>query len=173
MTEDGLQPLTETQVALLKKTFRSVDTDRLAMRFYTSLFVKYPNLKSLFPSDLTELSTKIVSVFELIVFSFQKKEDGRYFLQHDVLLPLKSLGQLHAKKGVESKHYPLVNEMLLQSLRYESPEFTIETELAWKLALNHLTVAMLNDSVMKPDEEYSSMRESYQHIKSLLFKVSE
>jgi hemoglobin-like flavoprotein len=172
MTDAGLPPLTAEQVGKLKKTFRSIDTDRLAMRFYTSLFVKYPQLKSLFPSDLTELSTKIVSVFELIVFSFQPKDDGLYYLQHDVLLPLKSLGQLHAKKGVESKHYPLVNEMLLQSIREESANFDDQTELAWKLALNHLTVAMLNDSNENPDGEYLSMRQSYEHIKSLLFKTN-
>jgi hemoglobin-like flavoprotein len=172
MTDAGLPPLTAEQVGQLKKTFRSIDTDRLAMRFYTSLFVRYPQLKSLFPSDLTELSTKIVSVFELIVFSFHPKEAGLYYLQHDVLLPLKSLGQLHAKKGVENKHYPLVNEMLLQSIREESANFDDQTELAWKLALNHLTVAMLNDSDEKPDAEYLSMRQSYEHIKSLLFKTN-
>jgi hemoglobin-like flavoprotein len=171
MSEQELPPLTAEQADRLRKTFRSIDTDRLAMRFYTSLFVRYPQLKSLFPSDLTELSTKIVSVFELIVFSFQPKENGQYYLQHDVLLPLRSLGQLHAKKGVENKHYPLVNEMLLQSIRDESVNFDDETELAWKLALNHLTVAMLDHSNENPDEEYVSMRQSFQHIKSLLFKI--
>ncbi len=170
MNQDVIRPLTEAEVAMLKKTFRLMDRNRLAMRFYTSLFARYPNLRSLFPTDLTELSTKIVSVFELVVFSFQQQPDGNYHLQTEVLQPLKSLGALHAKKGVEETHYPLVNGILLESIRLELPEFSADAERAWKLALNHLTLAMIGGGTnVAPDHE--TMADSYQHIRSLLFRV--
>ena len=168
---EALQPLTGSQVASLKKTFRVMDRDRLAMRFYSSLFARHPELKSLFPSDLTELSTKIVSVFELVVFSFQETAPDVFVLRQDVLAPLKGLGQLHANKGVENNFYPIVNDVLLDAIRDESPEFGNEIAMAWKMALNHLTVAMLS-SPKTAAMSHETMRESFQHIKSLLFKTS-
>src|SRR5690348_17027746 len=106
MQEPFLQPLTADQVALLKKTFRMMDVDRLAMRFYSGLFVKHPEVKPLFPDDLTVLSTKIVSVFELVIFSFRESSPGEFTLQQELLRPLRTLGELHSKKGVIDKYYP-------------------------------------------------------------------
>lgn len=167
MTDEHLKPLTSDQVSRLRKTFRSMNTDRLAMRFYSSLFARYPHLKDLFPHDLTELATKIVSVFELVVFSFKEETPGAYHLQQEVLVPLKKLGQLHTQKGVENKFYPLVNEVLLDSIKTESPEFSYETEVAWRSALGHLTASMIGGS-SEHAALPSTMRESYQEIKSIL-----
>jgi hemoglobin-like flavoprotein len=172
MRQEDILPLTEAEVALLKQTFRSMDRSRLAMRFYTSLFTKYPNLRSLFPSDLTELSNKIVSVFELVVFSFQLQSDGTYRLQQEVMQPLRSLGALHSEKGVEDAHYPIVNQILMESIRMESSSFPVAAERAWKLALNHLTLAMLGSGGGNHTPDHATMAESYAHIRSLLFKVS-
>lgn len=167
-----LQALTGEQVGLLKKTFRLIDTDRLAMRFYSSLFAKHPEVKSLFPSDLSVLSTKIVSVFELVVHSFKENEKGEYHLQQEVLNPLRALGDLHRQKGVIDDYYPWVNELLLNSISIEAPTlFTSEMERAWKLALNNLTIAMLSNAKNADPEEHATMKDSYSHIRSLLFKV--
>lgn len=148
-----------------------MDGNRLAMRFYTSLFTRYPHLRSLFPTDLTELANKIVSVFELVVFSFQQHPDGTYHLQKEVLLPLRSLGSLHEERGVSDAHYPLVNEILLESIRLESPGFSLAAERAWKLALNHLTFAMIDKRAGDTRPDHMTIAESYQHIRSLLFRV--
>jgi hemoglobin-like flavoprotein len=172
MLEQVLQPLTAQQVALLKETFRLVDTDRLAMRFYTSLFAKYPEVKALFPSDLSVLSTKIVSVFELVVHSFKENSKGEFHLQQEVLRPLRALGELHSQKGVINDYYPWVNALLLESIRIEaSTNFTNEMEVAWKLALNNLTIAMLSNIQISADEQHVTMKDSFAHIKSLLFQV--
>lgn len=172
MQEPFLQPLTADQVALLKKTFRLMDVDRLAMRFYSGLFVKHPEVKSLFPDDLTVLSTKIVSVFELVVFSFRESSPNQFTLQEELLRPLRTLGELHSKKGVIDKYYPWVNELLLKSMHEECPgDFTPAAELAWKLALNHLTFAMLTNTHSGGDSSHATMRESFAHLRSLLFKT--
>jgi len=171
MDNASLQPLSDNQVTLLKQTFRIVDTDRLAMRFYSSLFAQHPEVKSLFPDDLTILSTKIVSVFELVAYSFVETKAGEYNLQAEVLQPLQHLGELHTKKGVVHDYYPWANALLLRSIQEESgPNFTSEMETAWKLALNHLTVAMLSKH-SPSDSPFETMRDSFQHIRSLLFKT--
>jgi hemoglobin-like flavoprotein len=167
---DSLRPLTKDQIALLKESFRMMDSDKLAMRFYTSLFAKYPEVKPLFPGDLTELSTKIVSVFELVVHSFEATSENEFVLQRAVIRPLRALGELHSQKGVEDKYYPWVNEMLIQSISKElANRFSHEAEVAWKLALNHLTFAMLSDVKIEPGDQHETMRDSFNHIRSLLF----
>lgn len=172
MEGSTLRPLTEEQVAILRQSLGAMDTDRLAMRFYTSLFVKHPEVKPLFPNDLGELSTKIVSVFQLIVHSFERHPDGSYYLQKEVLRPLRALGELHERKGVENRYYALVNELLIESMRAELPrDFSVASELAWKLALNHLTFAMLSEIQISATELPSSMRESFKQIQALLFRL--
>lgn len=168
----ALQPLTEGQIKLLRQSLSAMDTDRLAMRFYTSLFVKHPEVKPLFPEDLTELSTKIVSVFQLIVHSFERNANGHYYLQKEVLRPLRALGELHEKKGVDNRYYAWVNELLLESMRAElRGDFPIASEFAWKLALNHLTFAMLSELEIPAGELPSTMRESFNQIQALLFRL--
>jgi hemoglobin-like flavoprotein len=171
MAEELLQPLTVEQVALLKHTFRVIDTDRLAMRFYTSLFVRHPEVRHLFPDDLTVLSTKIVSVFELVVHSFKERSNGEFLLQPEVIRPLRALGELHSQKGVINEYYGFVNDLLLKCIHEELPhDFSAETEIAWKLALNHLTVAMLSDVPLDTSLNHDTMRDSFNHLRSLLFK---
>lgn len=171
MNREILQPLTREQVDLLKQSFGIIDTDRLAMRFYTALFVKHPEVKKLFPDDLTVLSTKIISVFELVIYSFREAEKNQFMLEAELLTPLRTLGELHSRKGVMNMHYPWVNELLLQSIAEEAQSsFTPAVEVAWKLALNHLTVAML-DNQRAPREDHETMQDSYRHIRSLLFKT--
>jgi hypothetical protein len=66
----------------------------------------------------------------------------------------------------------MVNETFLESVREETPGFNDEIERAWKLALAHLSVAMTNEdhtSVSPP----SSMKQSYEELKSILYKSGE
>jgi hemoglobin-like flavoprotein len=168
MAGEKLRPLTKDQVAILKKTFRLLDTDRLARRFYSSLFEKHPEVQSLFPTDISELATKLISVFELVVFSFEERRPNEFYLQHALLAPLRGLGKKHSDKGVLSMHYPIANGLLLESIRkeagYELPE---EADEAWKLALRHLTSAMLNEQVHDELPRQASLRETFNYIKGL------
>lgn len=167
MEVEKLKPLTGSQIQLLKKTFRILDTDNLTRRFYTTLFIRHPEVKALFPANLTDLATKLVSVFELVIFSFEERSPDQYLLHKDVLVPLRNLGKKHLDTGVEDKYYPLANDILVQSMKDEVGYlFSDEAEEAWRLAFKHLTAAMHNKELDNAAVESGSMRETFRYIKS-------
>jgi hemoglobin-like flavoprotein len=172
MESEPIKPLSSIQIELLKKTFRALDTDSLSKRFYTKLFIKHPEVRPLFPTDLTELSTKLISVFELVIFSFHEQSPNKFLLQKDVLIPLRTLGKKHMDKGVDNFYYPIANEILINSIKEEAGHlFSPEAEAAWKLAFHHITTAMLSrDTPDEPSVNIGSLRETFTYIKSLLFK---
>lgn len=171
MSRGKSKALTNQQVAILKKTFRLLNTDSLANRFYATLFERHPEVRLLFPTDITSLSTKLISVLELVVFSFKETNTNEFYLQQEVLSPLRTLGRLHTEKGVANAHYPIANEILLESIKAEAGyTFPPEAEEAWKLALNQLTSAMLNPDVTASSTSQMTFKESFNYIKSRLFK---
>lgn len=175
MKGEDLKPLTKDQVEILKKTFRLMDTDRLANRFYDRLFETHPEVKPMFPTDLSELTTKLMSVFELVIFSFRDNGKGAFYLQEDILIPLRTLGKKHTDKGVHRDHYPIANRLLLESIQIEAGYvFPGEATDAWALALQHLSDAMLNTSVNIPEGKqflFPTIRDSFHYIKERLLKM--
>jgi hemoglobin-like flavoprotein len=170
---DEMQPraLTKNQVGLLKITFRSLNTQRLGQRFYEKLFNRHPQLKPMFTTNLDEQIAKIISVLELVVFSFEERKADEYTLQESVVLPLRDLGKKHEQKGVENMHYPIANQILLEAIKDEARDvLTSEGLEAWKLALDHLTFAMLNPSVVTSSGT-RTLKESFGFIKRMLKRV--
>ncbi len=126
----------------------------------------------MFPEDMTEQRTKLISVFELVVFSFAEREPGRFFIQEEIIAPLRMLGKKHTEKGVQKVHYPIANELLLRSIEEEAGYvFPVEAQEAWELALRHITTAMLTDRKKISEENFQSLRETFNYIKGLLFKA--
>lgn len=170
MNTAPLKPLTKDQVAILKKTFRLMNAEGMTIRFYNHLFARHPEVRSMFPDDMTEQRTKLISVFELVVFSFVEREPNCFYIHEDILAPLRTLGKKHTEKGVQKMHYPIANELLLRSIKEEvGYVFPAEAEEAWALALGHLTTAMLAE-VKNPQANLSSLRETFNYIKGILFK---
>jgi hemoglobin-like flavoprotein len=137
--------LTTHQVVLLKNSLRLTNTEKLATEFYGALFSKYPQVKHLFPTDMKELGIKLMSVFELVIYSFEEKKTNRFSLQEELIKPMQELGKQHEAKGVMPDHYLIANDLLLEILAKENETlFTDEVKMSWKLALEHLTIAMLS-----------------------------
>lgn len=170
MASEKIQSLTGEQVSLLKKTFRLLDTDHLANSFYRRLFERYPEVQHMFSVDMSEQATKLMSVFELVIYSFHEHAPGEFVLHPDVIVPLSSLGKKHTEKGVQPYHYPIANELLLECLKDEAGYvFPKEAELAWKLALLHLTQAMLSEQ-KATHAVGGTIRDSFRYIRGLIFK---
>jgi hemoglobin-like flavoprotein len=166
--------LTAEHIALLKRTFRQLDTVRVASQFYRKLFALYPEVKSMFPSDTSDLGIKLMSVFELAVFSFEEKTQNQFGLQDAVIAPLRELGRKHESKGVLREHYKIANRLLLETMKNESPDvFSSKVEQSWALALQHLTFAMLDSNVNPKnisDESGISLRETFSYLRQKIKK---
>ncbi len=172
MEENTPKPLTKDQVGMLKMTFKSIDAFELGKRFYAKLFERHPQLRQLFTSDMNEQITKIMSVLQLVVFSFEEKQDGNFYLQDEVVKPLRDLGSKHTQRGVQQFHYPIANQILLEAVKDEARDLlTSEGLEAWKLALDHLSFAMNNTAVKTPAQSQHTLRDSFTYIKNLL-KIS-
>jgi hemoglobin-like flavoprotein len=166
----SLASLTSHQVGLLKKSFRQLNTEQVANDFYSRLFTQYPAVKHFFPTDMSDLSTKLMSVFELVVFSFEEKKHDQFLLQDALIVPLRELGRKHDAKGIEPKHYTIANDLLLETMRDAGKDFfTSEVADAWKLALDQLTAAMLDRSVKTPPQfdlqSGKSLRDAFMYIR--------
>jgi len=149
----NMENLTSNQVAALKQSLRQLDTEKLAGEFYATLFKRYPQVKHMFPTDMKELGIKLMSVFELVIYSFEEKKHNEFNLQDALIKPMQELGKQHEAKGVVPEHYTIANDLLLEILvKQNKTIFNSEVETSWRLALEHLTVAMLSRTNAKVSE---------------------
>src|SRR6202007_1567299 len=98
--------------------------DAVADLFYDRLFVIAPELRALFPEDLTKQKRKLMTMIGMAVGGL-----------HDVakLVPtVRALGARHAGYGVTMGHYAIVGEALLWALQKGLGEkFTTDVRSAW------------------------------------------
>lgn len=163
--------LTASQAQLLKKSFRQLNTQAYSDYFYSQLFERHPEVRLMFPSDMEELKLKLMSVFELVMFSFEEKQNGQFALQEPLIVPLRHLGKMHEEKGVFPAHYQIANSLMLESLEHTLGEaHTTEIRRAWQLALAQLTSAMLNKSVKLPSQTNSDSSANLREMFGQVFK---
>jgi hemoglobin-like flavoprotein len=166
------KPLTRDQIKILKRTFRKLDTEWVAAEFYRKLFTRHPEVKPLFPTDMIDLGKKLMSVFELIVFSFEEKQHNQFELQDPLIVPLRDLGRKHEEKGVKPEHYAIANGLLLETLcDAGKDDFTSEVKESWRLALAHLTHAMNDKSIQLPASRKSSGKTLGETFSKLIQKL--
>ncbi len=168
-----MENLTTSQVAALKKSLRLLDTENLAAEFYETLFKRYPQVKHMFPTDMKELGIKLMSVFELVIYSFDEKNHNAFSLQDALIKPMQELGKQHEAKGVAPEHYTIANNLLLEIIvKQNKTVFNQEVESSWRLALEHLTVAMLSRTSSKGLEPYvdSTLRDTFHSIMKKVLK---
>jgi hemoglobin-like flavoprotein len=164
--------LSASQVQLLKKTFRQINTDQFSDYFYSRLFELHPEVRHLFPKEMEELKTKLVSVFELMVFSFVEETNGKFTLQPELITPLSNLGKLHEDKGVLTAHYKIANALMLESLAHcLGKSLTEEIKQIWTQALAFLTAAMLNPGKDKGNLKIQSGKTLREVFNDMIKKV--
>ncbi len=98
--------------------------DELADRFYDRLFRENPQLRAMFPEDMSGQKKKLISALALVVANLRKG---------DVLNEaVGALGVRHIDYGVKREHYPIVGRTLLASLGELAGDlWTPELEAAW------------------------------------------
>ncbi len=124
--------LLETSFALL-----SPCGGELVSRFYDTLFVRHPELISLFSeTDRDAQRSKLLAALQLVVNS----------LRHPATLDkaLRALGVRHFRYGARPEHYSMVIEVLMEVMaEMAGRQWTPEVQQAWQGALDYVTQSML------------------------------
>jgi hemoglobin-like flavoprotein len=118
--------MTPEQVKLVQQTFGQVApiADKAADLFYDRLFAIAPEVRSLFPSDLTEQKKKLMQMIAVAVTNLHQVEK--------IVSAVEDLGRRHAGYGVAAKHYEPVGAALLWTLEPGlAPSFTPPVTAAW------------------------------------------
>src|SRR5262245_54941968 len=118
--------MTKEQIEIVQSTFGRVrnDADGVAALFYGRLFEIAPDVRPMFRGDMTAQGRKLMSALALAVDSLTRLES---------LIPaLESLGRKHVHYGVLDRHYDVVGEALLWTLKQGlGLAWTPEAKDAW------------------------------------------
>ena len=129
--------MTPEQVTLVQISFKSVApiAAKAADLFYDRLFEIAPEVRRLFPADLTGQKVKLIGMLATVVNNLH---------QLDIILPTaQELGVRHRGYGVKPDHYKPVGASLLWALEQGlGVAFTPEVKTAWTDAYATLAGAM-------------------------------
>jgi hemoglobin-like flavoprotein len=118
--------MTPTQVQLVQQSFMKVMpiSDQAADLFYDRLFTIAPELRTLFPQDLSQQKKKLMQMLATAVTNLHQLQK--------ILPAVQALGLRHAGYGVTDKHYDVVGSALLWTLEQGlGSDFTPAVKEAW------------------------------------------
>lgn len=104
--------------------------------FYTKLFTDYPELKRMFPKDMTEQYIKLMDMLSSMVIKLNNPE-GFY-------TEVVAMGMRHAGYGVQPHHYDVVGAALLWTLEKGlGADWNIEIREAWSRLYGKVSAIMI------------------------------
>lgn len=116
--------------------------DRVPLRFYTKLFLAHPDLRDLFPIDMSEQRDKLWDMVNTLVDHLDNLDR--------VVPAIAALGDRHKGYGVQPSHFPLVGGALLATLKhFETDKWSEDLELWWSLAYGAAAEVMINGNVLE------------------------
>lgn len=130
--------MTPDQIALVQTSFAKVApiASTAAELFYGRLFEIAPQLRPMFPEDLTEQKRKLMAMLGVAVAGLSHLDS--------ILHAVRALGRRHAGYGVEAEHYVPVGAALLWTLdKGLGAAFTPEVHEAWATAYVVLAMTMI------------------------------
>ena len=137
--------MTPDQVELVQQSFAKVApiAETAAVLFYDRLFEIAPQVKAMFPADMTEQRKKLVATLAVVVNGLGNLE---------TILPAAStLAVRHVSYGARAEHYPVVGAALLWTLEKGLGEaWTPEVASAWTAAYATLSGFMISETYSRP-----------------------
>jgi hemoglobin-like flavoprotein len=111
--------------------------DELIRSFYDRIFTEHPEVRSMFPADMTQQRERLLNAVIALVTKYDHREE---------LVPyLEELGGRHVRYGVVTEHYGVVGQALLATLAQIAGEhWNEEYEGAWARAYTFAAQAMQN-----------------------------
>jgi hemoglobin-like flavoprotein len=129
--------MTPEQIALVQCSFKSVApiASKAADLFYARLFEIAPEVRQLFPTDLSGQKVKLMGMLATAINNLHRL---------DAILPtVRRLGDRHRDYGVSAEHYATVGTALLWTLEQGlGAGFTSEVKAAWSEVYCALAGAM-------------------------------
>jgi len=131
--------MTGEQIKLVKqswKVFRNIEPALIGDLFYSKLFADNPQLRKMFPKNITVQYNKLIDMITMIVIRLDQME-----LITD---EMKAMSLRHAGYGVKPAHYVLVGGALLWTLEKGlGKEWTPEVKTAWTACYELLSSTMI------------------------------
>jgi len=133
--------MTPDQVKLVQESFAKVApiSGKAAELFYGRLFEIAPQVRAMFPDDMTEQRKKLMATLAIVVNGLNNL---------DAILPAASaLAKRHVSYGAQAAHYPVVGEALLWTLEKGLGEsWTAPVADAWTSAYTTLSGFMISEA---------------------------
>lgn len=130
MTPDRIDRLEESFDALKPQA------EGLVNSFYQILFERAPQVRSLFPDDLTEQKKKLLASLAFVVAHLRKPEE--------LAGALRDLGARHVGYGTCEAHYPVVRDCMLEAMSASAGVgWTPQLAQDWRAALDHVAGLMI------------------------------
>ena len=131
--------LTTSEIVLIRDSFDRVSVGlRFSRKYYARLFEIAPELRALFPADLSVQLRKLMDMLAALVQKLDRP--------HELVLALEALGAQHRDYGVAPAHFAPVGQALFETLAAElGPAFDDATRRAW-IALYALCATWMQQS---------------------------
>jgi hemoglobin-like flavoprotein len=137
--------MTPNQIKLVQTSFKQVApiAATAADLFYGRLFEIAPQVRAMFPEDISEQKKKLMAMLGTVVGGLNNL---------DTLMPaVRALGRRHGGYGVKAQHYAPVGSALLWTLEKGLGEaFTPAVKDAWATAYIVLSTTMIDAANEKP-----------------------
>jgi hemoglobin-like flavoprotein len=139
------EDMTPDQVKLVQQSFSKVApiSDQAAILFYDRLFEVAPQVKSMFPTDMSEQRKKLMATLAVVV--------GGLSDLPSILPAASALAKRHVSYGAKPEHYPVVGSALLWTLEKGLGDgWTPEVATAWTTAYGTLSGFMISEAYGSP-----------------------
>ena len=133
--------MTPDQVKLVQQSFSKVApiSDQAANLFYDRLFEVAPQVRAMFPADMTEQRKKLMMMLAAVV--------GGLGDLPSILPAASALAKRHVAYGAKAEHYPVVGSALLWTLEKGLGEaWTPDVAAAWTTAYGTLSGYMISEA---------------------------
>ena len=133
--------MTPHQVKIVQQSFVKVApiSDQAAVIFYDRLFEVAPQVKAMFPADMTEQRKKLMATLAFVVNGLGNLES--------ILPAASALATRHVSYGAKKEHYPVVGAALLWTLEQGLGDgWTPDLADAWSTAFGTLSGYMISEA---------------------------
>jgi hemoglobin-like flavoprotein len=133
--------MTPDQVHLVQQSFSKVApiSDQAAIIFYDRLFEVAPQVRAMFPDDISEQRKKLMATLAVVINGLSDLPS--------ILPAASALAVRHVAYGAKAEHYPVVGGALLWTLEKGLGDaWTPEVAEAWTAAYGTLSGFMVSEA---------------------------